>query len=477
MFSPQGIQYEMSERVHGFSQGGIGAMHAFAEKIGLVEAIDRHVHLLKIHKPYHESDHVLNLAYNALAGGTCIEDLELRRNDEVFLDALGTERIPDPTTAGDFCRRFSPEDIYHLMDAFDEVRLGVWKQQPVEFFRQAIVDMDGTIVPTTGECKEGMDLSYKKIWGYHPLLVSLANTGEVLSIVNRPGNRPSHEGAAAEADRIIALCKKAGFEQILLRGDTDFSQTKHLDRWDDDPKVKFLFGLDMSGTLHRQADDLPQELWEFLERPERYAVKTKPRRRPVRWKQRIVRARGYKDIQLESESIAEFEYSPSACKKTYRLVVVCKDQKVNDPQKGLFADYRYFFYLTNDWKPSAEEIVFSANKRSHQENLVEQQKNGVRSFRAPMDNLLSNWAYMVMTSLAWNLKAWFALVLPEHGRWKEKHRREKQTVLRMEFKRFIQNFIQIPCQLVKMGRRLVYRLIAWNPYLHIFSRFLTLLRE
>jgi len=197
----------------------------------------------------------------------------------------------------------------------------------------------------------------------------------------------------------------------------------------------------------------------------------------LKGKQRIVRARGYKDIQLESESIAEFEYSPSAGKKTYRLVVVCKDLKVNDPQKGLFADYRYFFYLTNDWKPSAEEIVFSANKRSHQENLVEQQKNGVRSFRAPMDNLLSNWAYMVMTSLAWNLKAWFALILPEHGRWKEKHRREKQTVLRMEFKRFIQNFIQIPCQLVKMGRRLVYRLIAWNPYLHIFSRFLTVLRE
>jgi hypothetical protein len=477
MFQSQNVQYEFAERIRGFAEGGIGAIHAFAEKIGLVKAIDRHVHLLKIHKPYHESDHVLNLAYNALVGGSCLEDLELRRNNEVFLDALGTERCPDPTTAGDFCRRFFREDIYDLMDAFDEVRLGVWKRQPAEFFRQAVVDMDGTIVPTTGECKQGMDISYKKIWGYHLLLVSLANTGEVLSIVNRPGNRPSQEGAAAEADRAIALCKKAGFRKILLRGDTDFSQTTHLDRWDDDPQVTFIFGLDASCTLQRHADELPEKLWEFLERPEKYAVKTVPRRRPIRWKQKIVEARGYEDIRLESEWIAEFEYSPSACKKTYRLVAVCKNLKVKDRQMGLFHDYRYFFYITNDRTHSAEEIVFSANDRCHQENLIEQQKNGVRSFRAPVDNLLSNWAYMVMTSLAWNLKAWFALSLPEQGRWQEKHRQEKQLVLRMEFKRFVKSFIQIPCQLVKTGRRLVYRILAWNPYLHIFSRFLTALRE
>ena len=91
--------------------------------------------------------------------------------------------------------------------------------------------MDGTFAITTGECKQGMDISYKKEWGYHPLIVSLANTKEVLSIVNRPGNRPSHEGAAAEADRAAALCRKGGFRKIVFRGDTDFSQTVHLDRW------------------------------------------------------------------------------------------------------------------------------------------------------------------------------------------------------------------------------------------------------
>ena len=91
--------------------------------------------------------------------------------------------------------------------------------------------MDGTLTVTTGECKEGMDISYKGDWGYHPLIVSLANTGEVLSIMNRSGNRPSEEGAADEADSAIALCRQAGFRVIRLRGDTAFSQTEHLDRW------------------------------------------------------------------------------------------------------------------------------------------------------------------------------------------------------------------------------------------------------
>jgi hypothetical protein len=114
MFSASNIQYELSDRTRAVSYGGIGLVHQLVGEIGLAEAIDRRLHLLKIHLPYHESDHVLNLAYNALCEGRCLEDIELRRNDETFLDALGTQRIPDPTTEGDFCRRFtSPSQIRH----------------------------------------------------------------------------------------------------------------------------------------------------------------------------------------------------------------------------------------------------------------------------------------------------------------------------------------------------------------------------
>ena len=90
------IHYDLAERSRGLVHGGIGLIHDFAKKIGLVEAIDRRLQILKLHLPYHESDHVLNIAYNALCDGTCLDDIELRRNDEVFLDALGANGSPIP---------------------------------------------------------------------------------------------------------------------------------------------------------------------------------------------------------------------------------------------------------------------------------------------------------------------------------------------------------------------------------------------
>src|SRR5437016_1944866 len=193
MLTARTIHYEMADRSRGIAHGGIGAFHLLARQMGLIDTIDQRLHLLKIHLPYHESDHVLNLAYNALCDGTCLQDLELRRQDEVFLDALGARRIPDPTTAGDFCRRFQAADVHALIDIFNEIRPRVWARQPASFFEQATIDMDGILVETTGECKAGMDIAYDGTWGYHPLAVSLANTGEVLSLLNRPGNRPSHD--------------------------------------------------------------------------------------------------------------------------------------------------------------------------------------------------------------------------------------------------------------------------------------------
>jgi hypothetical protein len=470
MFSAGNIRYELSDRTRAVSYGGIGLMHRLVGEIGLAKAIDRRLHLLKIHLPYHESDHVLNIAYNGACEGRCLEDIELRRNDETFLDALGTQRIPDPTTAGDFCRRFiSPHQIGQLEEAIDEARLNVWAKQPEEFFQQAIIDMDGHLVGTDGECKKGMDIAYNGTWGYHPLIVSLANTKEVLSIVNRPGNRPSHEGAAAACDRAIALCRRGGFQRILLRGDTDFSQTEHLDGWATDGIV-FQFGYDAKSNLKDIAANLPESSWKKLKRPPRYQVQTEKRSRPKNVKKRIVREREFDILNLKSEEVAEFKYRPGKCNQMYRMIVVRKNISVEKGDRRLFDEIRYFFYITNDWDSSAEEVVFSCNDRCDQENLIEQLKNGVRALHAPVDNLLSNWAYMVMTSLAWNLKAWLALWLPETGRWAKKHRAEKQQLLKMEFRTFVNYMIKIPCQIVRTGRRLVYRLLSWNPWLPVFRR-------
>jgi len=476
MLAARNIRYEAADRTNGLAAGGIGAMHLLAQQSGLVGLMNKHVQVLKRHLPYHESDHVLNIAYNVLAGGSRIEHLELRRNDEVYLDALGSQRIPDPTTAGDFCRRFTVTDVERFLECINEARLRVWKRQPEGFFREAVIDGDGTIAPTDGECKQGMDLAYNGQWGYHPLVISLANTGEPLYVVNRSGNRPSAEGAAAYFERAITLCRRAGFQKIRLRGDTDFSQTKYLDGWDT-AGVKFTFGIDASPPLKELAENLPGFAFRPLVRPPKYEIATAPRQRPANVKRQIVIAKNFENLRLEREDVAEVRYTPAACAKSYRLVVLRKTIAVERGQQRLFDEVRWFFYISNEWGKSEAWTVADANGRCNQENLIAQLKNGVKALTLPLDNLVSNWAYMVMASLAWTLKVWTALWLSEGGRWAEQHAAEKQRLLRMEFSTFVQAMVQIPCQIVRTGRRVVYRLLSWNPWARVLLRLVSQLRR
>ena len=465
------IHYDIADRTRAVGCGGIGAVHLLARKIGLIDLLDRRVELLKAHKPYHESDHVLNIAYNVMTGGRCLEDIERLRNDEGYLDALGATRIPDPTTAGDFCRRFeSAGQVDHLQDTLNLARLDVWKEQPAEFFEQATIDADGTIAPTDGCCKEGMDISYDGRWGYHPLVVSLANTREPLYLLNRPGNRPSHENAAAYLDKAIALALSAGFKSVRLRGDTDFSQTAHLDRWDAKGNVSFLFGLDAHPNLKLKAEALtvcqPQR-WVELQRPPKYEVATKERSKPKDVKQQVVDERGFKHLRLAAEHVTEMEYRPAQCKKTYRLIICRKTIDVDVHQQALWREYRYFFFITNDRHKPAAELVLEANGRCNQENLIEQLKNGVHAMKLPTGDLVSNWAYMVMASLAWSLKAWFGLMLPEaqgRGPARQIRREQKRSLVTMEFRTFVAAIVHLPAQIVRAGRRVLCRLLSYSPW-------------
>jgi hypothetical protein len=476
MIAGSNTRYELAQKAGGTAYGGLAAIHAFAKKLRLPERIDNALHLFKKHLPYHESDHVLNFAYNALCGGTCLQDIELRRNDEFFLDSIGAERIPDPTTAGDFCRRFTPAHINRLQDALDEVRLDVWKQQDESFFKQATIEMDGTLVETTGQCKQGMDISYKGIWGYHPLVLTLAETGEVLRLVNRSGNRPSQEGAASEADQAIALCRRAGFRRIVLRGDTAFTQTIHLDRWDT-AGVKFLFGMKAYGGLVKIAENVPSKDWKRLRRSPKYDPHTPDRTRPEKIKEQVVSERGYDNKRLAAEWVTEVLYRPTDCKKTFRLVIIRKELEVTK-QGRLFDDCVYFFYLTNESSRelSTSEIVYASNDRCDQENILAQ-LNQCRALHAPVDSLESNWAFMVMTALSWSLKAWIGLSVPIDGRWRETHEHERRRVIRMEFKRFIDQFVRLPAQIIRGGRQLIVRLLGWNESLHTFNRWLRVALE
>jgi len=446
---------EIADRVVATSSGGIGVFHRLVRQLGLPKLIDSDLNLFAARNPYHESDHVLNITYNILCGGRTLDDIELRRQDEAYMNSLGALRIPGATTAGDFLRRFTQGTIDDLSESFNTARIRVWKKQDPAFFERAIIDVDGTIAGTEGACKEGMDMSYKGVWGYAPLLVTLANTSEILYVRNRPGNRPSHDGCFDYLDPAVDLVRSAGFRKVRLRGDSHFSLTDHFDYWTD-KDVEFVFGIPAHPKLVGIAEGLEEGEWTRLKR-DKHSKGNGPKK--PRIKQAIIEDRGYKNLQLEGEEYAEFDYRPKKCAQDYRVVVLRKTIEVKQGQNLLIPEVRFHFYITNVSRSSmpARQVIRNANERCNQENLVEQSKNGVHAMRMPCDTLLANEAYMLIACLAWNLKQWMALLWPDRAQGAE--------LQRMEFRRFIASVVAIPCQVLRSGRQLVHRFLGYTSWL------------
>jgi hypothetical protein len=448
----------------------MGLIAGLVASVDLAGEIDSSLELLQVHRPYFESDHVLNIAFNILCGGKTLDDIESRRGDRVFLDALGTPALPDPTTAGDFCRRFDEPSVWALQAAVNRARLKVWARQDPSFFEHtAKIDADATMVGTDGETKQGMNISYNGIWGYSALVVSLANTAEPLFLGLAGANRPSHEGVVPLYEQAIALCRKAGYSDVLLRGDSDYSITGQFDRWDDDG-VRFVFGYDTRKNLVKRAEGCGDDMYQELAAKADRQIATKARPRPTNVKDGIVRERNYKTIRPKKEEVVGFDYRPGKCKKDYRVVALRKNLSIERGDNVLFEEYRYFFYITNDRNLSAHQIIAEARDRCNQENLHAQLKGAMRALHAPVNTLMANWAYMTMASLAWSLKAWCALLLPVNPRWADRHHEQRRQLLTMEFRTFRQAFIEIPCQILRHARQVRWRVLGWNPWLGAFFR-------
>ena len=467
MIRPQAIKYEIADKQKAIAAGGIGTLLELTKQLDLRKEINRAIPLFKLHLPYDEADHVLNIAMDLLAGGNCLEHIEDRRQDEAYLNAVGAERIPDPTTAGDFCRRFDTANVLHLMNAFNRVRERIWQQQPDEFFDCAFIEGDGTQVETSAEKKEGIGINYKGQWGYHPLVVTLANTREPLFIANRSGNRPSHENSAFYFDLAVQRCRSAGFRKVVLRGDTDFALTENFDRWDHD-NVEFVFGIDAMPNLVEIAESLDKTAWKPMQR--RRTLKkpsSNPRAKRPCAREAIVVKNGYLNKKLASEQIAEFDYRPGKCDRTYRVVVLHKEVHLKRGQMRLFDEEKpvYFFYITNATKSSksTRQVVVDANTRCNQENNIAQLKQC--ALTAPLNDLTSNWAYMVIASLAWNLKVWSGLMIKPSGTVKQKEEQAaiKSKLIGMDFKTFRDRVLMVPAQIIRRSRTLVYRLLSYRP--------------
>ena len=441
--------------------GGLVLAQQFVRRFGVAKRLDEALALFKRHAPYHESDHVLALAYTLYADGTCLEDQAALQGSEAVRRLVGACRIPDPTTAGDFLRRFRvAQDVERLAGVTDEGQEAGWSKLPRHVRRRrkkqelALVDLDGHIKPLYGVQKEGADFSYDGRWSYQPLVVSLGGSGECLRVVNQPGSARSSDAAAKALEEVLPLVRRH-FRNALVRGDTDFDRS---DVFKAVLAAKAYFAI--GGRLYPNRAALVQAIaerrWEpFVARAEREQPSGPSRegRTPNYRRQKAVERR-FRMLRTVKQWVSEIAYQPaglgSACRMIVRRILI----EENDGQGALFKHFRYRLVLTNLPRSySPRQIIDLTYQRCDQENVIEQFGDGIAGWRMPVAEFMGNSAWLQITRLAWNLGKWIAqIALP-------------REVVRWEWKRFRRHFVYIAAKVLKTGRRLVVRLAGSHRFL------------
>lgn len=433
-----GISSETSDAT---PYGGLALAAGLVKRLDLARDLNRELSLLTSHRPYHESDHVLTHAYNLYSGGTCIEDIADLQTSEPVRRMLGANRIPDPTTAGDFLRRFDADSLRSLDRAIDQAQEKVWKQRyGKKKAERAIVDLDSCVRPVYGDQKEGTDFTYKGSFGYHPLVISLAGTLECLRLVNRSGNEPS---AAGSEDHLRDLFPMLGrrFKEVIVRGDSAFAKQAIFDACEEAGQ-SFAIVSAQQKNFARLFEALPGEAWKpYRQRGKSEVPVHKRRKRGENRRRERTLARNKRNLQLKKQWIAEIPYRPERSDQTYRLIA--RYQTIDEHDQGeLFTLTRFRYILTNlPSKISAEEAMDLTYQRCDQENLIEQLQSGVAGMRMPTGGMLSNGAFLTCARLAHNLKPWLAqTVLP-------------LETMRWEWKRFRRAFVYCAARVVRTARQ------------------------
>ncbi len=433
------------ERGEATAYGGLSLASAVVRSLGVPRALDEALSLLRSHRPFTESDHVLTHVYNLFIGGTCIEDIGHLQASEPVRRMLGAARIPDPTTAGDFLRRFDAESLRALDGAIDAAQENVWRRRyGRKQADRAIVDLDSHVHPVYGDQKEGADFSYKGPLAYHPLVISLAETQECLRLINRPGNTPSAEGVESHLTELFPLLLRR-FRQVVVRGDSAFCKQALFEVCEAHGQY-FAVVSPIQTNFEALADALPESAWKPYRGPGERAHRTPPpaqrRKRRPNLRRRLARARGKHDLRLERQWVAEIPYRPQRSGTTYRLVI--RRQRIEEHHQGhLFELWRYRYGMTNlPPSTSTREVVDLTYQRCDQENVIEQLQHGIAGMRMPTGGLISNAAYLTCARLAHNLKAWLAqLALP-------------RETMRWEWKRFRHAFVYVAARVLRQSRQI-----------------------
>ncbi|MEN8185135.1 MAG: IS1380 family transposase [Myxococcota bacterium] len=459
------LHLEVDERSTVTPYGGVSLAAAFLKRFRVAQEIDARVQVLKLHLRFHESDHVLAQALNLYVGGECLEDQASLQHDAGVLRILGACRLPDPTTAGDFLRRFEerrhPGALSGLRSAIDAVQDAVWGKQAGKRRRKrdlAVVDLDGHTKPLYGVQKEGADFDYKGRWSYNVLLASLAGTGECLAVRNRPGNVRSSEGAADLLEETLPRVQQR-FRDVLVRADSDFDR-RDVREACEAAGVHFAFVAREASNRLSWAEAIPESAWKpFRTRAHREREKHRHRggfqrrRKQRNRRRRRARERGYTELALQKQWVAEIPWRPAGATKTYRMVLRRQLIEQSD-QETLFEIYRYRYVVTDlpaSW--SAEEVIDTTYQRCDQENVIEQMGSGVAVWRMPVAEFDGNSAWLEIGRLAWNLGKWIAqLALPAE-------------VVRWEWKRYRKAFVYVATEVVHRSRQCGLRMSPAHRFL------------
>lgn len=456
------LHVELDDRSQVTPYGGLALAVQLAFELKVPQIVDERVHVLKRHLPYHESDHVLAQALNLYAGGSCLEDMANLQQSEAVLRMLGACRLPDPTTGGDFLRRFddeaNPGSLGDLRAAVDKIQNRAWRKIKKRRGRckgreaWTRVDVDGHWEETTGVQKEA-DFDRKGRWGYLPLAVTLGGTQEVVALRNRIGIQRSSTGAAEILRGGLARVKAHLGKKVLTCADSDFDRAD-MRRVCEEEESHFAFVGREFKNRPGIAESIPERRWKpFRTRAARMNAERRklPGYRPRRKKENRRKAkaaeRGWIELELKKQWVAEVPYTYGGSGKTYRLVIRRQLIEHKRGQLTLFTEYRYRYVITDlprSW--TAVDVIDATYQRCDQENVIEQLGSGIAAWRMPVAELAGNRAWLEIARLAWNLGKWVAqLALPAE-------------VVRWEWKRFRHAFVVVPAQVIRRAAQIWLRI-------------------
>ncbi len=445
------FKIEQSEKIDITANSGLFLV---AELIKQMDIIEKFAHLnIFLRQNIGEAVHILALVINQFTGGEAISDTKYVKDDGALRAIFGDIHIPAPHTSGDFLERFTKETAEKLRKIIWKMQEKYLKKLSKRYHRRIMISLDSSLYEVYGNCKQNSSQSYKHIFGFHPLLLHIHNTGELLDIIFRSGSDFTSTGAAKMlGDNIIRL--KPYFDEIILLADAGFYEKAIIDVCENEKtKIKFIITSELNNPI-RQNLSSPDLKWGEPKKQTEEATPEVKHRDSHTFNYRLqalkdaLKKQGKALKTRGPLEVAEFKHTVAAWKKKFRFVykrqlIMRQDLSTQSDLFEATEEYFYHGYVTNIYDKSIEQIIALIDSRGHQENFIKDFKRGLGTVHIPTKHFYGNYAYFLISMLSWNLKCWLLYVI--------------EPELQIHWKRFRYLFVKVGAQIIKSGRYVIIR--------------------